>query len=216
MKKVLSLLVLVCFSISLVNAQNAKATTEYNGKLLFVKTIPTNPYTVVGKAKSSQSKNATDAAGTDPTGLKSATIAIDKAIAKETKGKQAAFDAVIIHSPIKMELIKFNSGQLSQNAGCSVFTKDYKKKCGTKDIFFLSRPVKEYDVVKVIEVKNFTGLGQMKMGKDEIDNFCNKLYERSCKEGEDGVDFDGIILLDDNTAVTSYLESKSIQLIKYK
>jgi len=216
MKKLLFLSVILCFTLSAVKAQDAQASTEYNGKLLFVKTIPSNPYTVVGKAKASNSNSAAAEAGTDPTGLKSATIAIDKVIAKETKGKQAAFDAVIIYSPIKMELIKFNSGTINQNAGCSVFSKDYKKKCGKKDIYFLSRPVKEYTEVKEIEVKNFTGLGQMKMGKDEIDNFCNKLYERSCKEAEDGVDFDAIILVDDNTAVSGYLESKSIKLIKYK
>lgn len=216
MKKLLFLSVILFFTLGVVKAQDAKASTEYNGKLLFVKTIPSNPYTVVGKAKASQSKKATADTGMDPTGLKSASVAIDKVIAKEAKGKQAAFDAVIIYSPIKMELIKFNSGTINQNAGCTVFSKEYKKKCGKKDIYFLSSPVKEYTEVKEIEVKNFTGFGQMKMGKDEIDNFCNKLYERSCKEGDDGVDFDAIILVDDNTAVNGYFEAKSLKLIKYK
>ena len=215
MKKLGLLLVILSFALCALKAQEAKASTEYNGKLLFVKTIPSNPYTVVGKAKASNSNKAADQAGTDPTGLKSATIAIDKAIAKEKKGKQAAFDAVIIYSPIKMELIKFNSGSLTENDGCSVFSKEYKKKCGKKDIYFLSRPVREYSEVKEIEVKNFTGIGQMKMGKDEIDTFLNKLYERSCKEADDGVDFDAILVVDDNTAVTSFLETKSLKLIKY-
>ena len=54
------------------------------------------------------------------------------------------------------------------------------------------------------------------MGKDDIDNFFNKLYERSCKEADDGVDFDAIMMVDDNVAVKGYFEAKTLKLIKYK
>ncbi|HOE04111.1 MAG TPA: hypothetical protein PLZ52_02755 [Bacteroidales bacterium] len=216
MKKILSLAIILCCAAGFAISQNAQATTIYNGKLLFVKTIPTNEYTVVGKTKVSNSNKDEAAAGMDPSGIKEVIIAIDKSIKKETKGKQVAFDAVIVHSPNKIELIKFKSGTLAENAGCNIISKDYKKKCGKKDIFFLTKPAFAYTEVKEIEVKNFTGLGQMKMGKDDIDNFFNKLYERSCKEADDGVDFDAIMMVDDNVAVKGYFEAKTLKLIKYK
>ncbi len=216
MKKLVCSLIVICFMFGAAQAQNAQASTIYNGKLLFVKTIPTSEYMVVGKTKVSNSKKDEAAAGMDPSGIKEVIVAVDKSIKKETKGKQVAFDAVIIHSPNKIELIKFKTGTLAENAGCSIISKEYKKKCGKKDIYFLSKPTFAYTEVKEIEVKNFTGLGQMKMGKDDIDNFFNKLYERSCKEADDGVDFDGIMMVDDNVAVRGYFEAKTLKLIKYK
>ena len=71
--------------------------------------------------------------------------------------------------------------------------------------------------MKVIEVKNFTNLGQMKMGKHDIDNFLNKLYERSCKEAKEGVDFDAIIFNDKEVInKRGFLTSKTIELVKLK
>lgn len=216
MKKLLMLGLLLCFSITLVNAQNGKASTLYKGKLVFVNAIPSNPYAIVGKTAFSNSKKDLAAVGADPTGLKKVVMAIDDAIQKETKGKQAPFDAVVVYSPAKIELIKFNSGTLEENAGCTVGNKDYLKKCGPKEIFFLSKPAAAYEEVRVIEVKNFTNLGQLKMGKNDIDNFLNKLYERSCKEASEGLDFDAVLLVDDNVFVNGYIETKTLILIKYK
>lgn len=215
MKKFFSLFIVFSIICVAVHAQVGQATTIYNGKLLFVKTIPSSAYTVVGKTKVSNSNKDEAAAGMDPSGIKEVLVAVDKSIKKETKGKQAAFDGVIIHSPNKIELIKFKQGTLAENTACTVISKDYKKKCGKKDIYFLNKPTVAYTEVKQIEVKNFTGFGQMKMGKDDIDNFFNKLYERSCKEAEDGVDFDAIMMVDDNVAVRGYFEAKTLKLIKY-
>ena len=56
----------------------------------------------------------------------------------------------------------------------------------------------------------------MKMGKNDIDNFLNKLYERSCKEAKAGVDFDAVLLVDDNLVIHGFISTKTLQLIKYK
>ena len=197
------------------HAQNGKATIAHQGKLLFMNAVPTQPYVVVGKAKFKNSNKNIAKAGTDPTGIKKVAIAIEDAVKKVAKGKQKDFDAAIVYSPTKIELIKFNEGVISYNA-CMVGTKGYKKKCGTKDMFFLCIPAKEYDVVKEVNVQNFTNLGQMKMGKNDIDNFLNKLYERSCKEAKAGVDFDAVLLVDDNLVIHGFISTKTLQLIKYK
>jgi len=216
MKRILCLTLPLFLILGAVQAQNnANANIEYKGKLLFVNSTPTNPYTVVGKAGFSNSKKNVQAVGADPTGIKKVAMGVEDALKMQAKGKQKPFDAVIVYSPIKMELIKFTDGGWQENTDCTVGTKDYSKKCGEKEIFFMSVPNQEYDEVKVIEVKNFTNLGQMRMGKNDIDNFLNKLYERGCKEADE-VDFDAILLEDANIVVNGFIETKTLVLIKYK
>lgn len=216
MKKYLGLLLLFCFAFSASETYNGHATIKHEGKLLFINAVPVNSYTVVGKAGFSNSKKNVAEAGADPTGLKKVAIAIEDAAKKELKGKQDPFDAAVVYSPTKIELIKFKSGVVEQNTPCVVGTKDYKKKCGEKDMFFLTRPSRDYEEVKVITVQNFTNLGQLKMGKNDIDNFLNKLYERACKEAQDGTDFDGVLMIDDNIAINGFITTKNLILIKYK
>jgi len=104
-----------------------------------------------------------------------------------------------------------------ENAECTVPFKKYSKKCGQKDIFFFAIPNQEFDEVLVIDVQNFSGLGQMKMGKNDIDNFLNKLYEKACKETKKNeLDFDGIMITDDNIIVNGFISTKTMVLIKYK
>jgi len=216
MKKLIALISVLLFISIQVKSQNGNCRIEYSGKLLFIKSMPVEKYTVVGKAKYSASKKNEEATIGDVTGLHKVTLAIDDVMKKVSKGKQADFDAVIVYSPIKMELIKFTSTDKLVYAKCNVPSKDYIKKCGSKEFFFLSKPIKSYSEVKELEVTNFTNIGQLKMGKDEIDNFMNKLYERSCKEAKDGVDFDAI-LFDDNDILNKkgYLTPRNIKLIKY-
>jgi hypothetical protein len=219
MKKLFILSVLMCFGLSVLHAQeerNGNAYLQHKGKLIFVNAIPANPYTIVGKAAFSNSKKDIAAVGSDPTGIKKVVMALEDAIKKETKGKQVPFDAIVVHSPAKIDLIKFSNGPVEANTACAVGSKDYSKKCGSMEIFFMSRPSAAYEEVKVIEVKNFTNLGQMKMGKNDIDNFLNKLYERSCKEANDGVVFDAVLMVDDNLLVNGFIETKTLILIKYK
>ena len=216
MKKLVFAIVCLSFMVFSVQAQNGKATVTHMGKLIFVNSVPTNPYKVVGKTKFNDSKSNLAAAGADPSGIKKVAIAIEDIMKKVQKGKQADFDAVIAYSPLKIELIKFTNGGIAENSACTVGVKDYiKKKCGQKDMFFLSEPTKPYTVVADVEVKNFTNIGQLKMGKDDIDNFLNKLYERGCKEAKEGVEFDAIIFVDANIVVSGLISAQNIKLIKY-
>jgi hypothetical protein len=196
-----------------ISAQNGTCNVNYKSKLVYFNSIPTDTYTVVGKTKyPSNSKNDEETVK-DVSGVHKVCVAIDEMIAKVAKGKQADFDAVIVFGINKIELIKFNS---TPTKNCTFYSKEYMKKCGSKIIYFLGVPIKTYSVVKTIEVTNFTNIGQLKMGKDEIDNFINKLYERSCKEAKDGVDFDAIIMDDPDMAVKKgFIGSRTIQLIKF-
>lgn len=217
MKKFTITLMLVAFLLSAINAQNGIANILHKEKFIFLNSIPAQEYTVVGKAKYSNSKKNEAMAGKDPSGVKKVILAIDEALEKVEKGKQDDFDGAIVYSPIKIELVKFNGGTMLENAICTVPFKKYSKKCGQKDIFFFAIPNVEFEEVKVIDVQNFSGLGQMKMGKNDIDNFLNKLYERACKETKKKeIEYDGIMMIDDNMVVNGFISAKTLVLIKYK
>lgn len=188
----------------------------YKNNLMFVNAIPVEDYEVVGKAKYNNSKKNEQITVGDVSGLAKVIVALDEVYEDIEKGKHPQFDAAIVYSPIKIELVNFKSDIITY-AICNIGEKGYSKKCGTKIMYLWSKPLADYDVVKVIEVKNFTNLGQMKMGKHDIDNFMNKLYERSCKEAKQGVDFDAIMYNDpDAVNDRGFLSSKTIDLIKFK
>jgi hypothetical protein len=214
MKNTFLIVTLFIFGFVSIKAQNGICKVTYQNKLVYINSIPSDGYTVVGKTKyPSNSKN--DAATVkDVSGVHKVCIAIDDMIAKVTKGKQKDFDAVIVYGVNNIELIKFNNPSPTKN--CTFNSKEYMKKCGSKIIYFLGIPLNAYTVVKTIEVTNFTNVGQMKMGKEDIDDFINKLYERSCKEAKDGVDYDAIIMDDPEMAVKKgFIGSRTIQLIKF-
>lgn len=216
MKKLLSFLIIVAFIAIQAKAQTGTSIIKYSEKVLFINSIPTEPYTVVGKTKYPASKKNDAACAGDVTGLAKVTVAIDDVMERVGKGKQKDFDAVIVYSPAKLELIKFNGGDEATNGKCTVGAKDYVKKCGAKEIYFLCKPIKPFTEVKELEVKNFSNLGQMKMGKNELDNFINKLYEKSAKEAKDGVVFDAIFFNDNEILLKKgYFTPRNIKLIKF-
>lgn len=185
--------------------------------MIFINAVPVSDYELVGKAKYNNSKKNEQQTLGDVTGLAKVILALDDVNEKVTKGKQVPYDAAIIYSPIKIGLIKFKSNDKNENRKCNVGVKEYKKKYGTKIMYFMALPIKQHDVVKEITVKNFTYLGQMKMGKNDNDNFLNKLYERSCKEAKEGLDFDAIIFKDpDVVNKRGFISSKTITMIKFK
>lgn len=195
-------------------AQNGICNVTYKSKLVFINSIPTDAYTVVGKTKYPANSKNDAATSSDVSGVHKVCLALDEMIEKVSKGKHADFDAVIVYGINKIELVKFNSATLTKQ--CTYNSKDYMKKCGSKIIYFLGVPIKPFTVVKTIEVVNFTNMGQLKMGKDDIDNFINKLYERSCKEAKDGIDYDAIIMDDPDMAVKKgFIGGRTIQLIKF-
>jgi len=216
MKKIIGILTVLIFFGTSISAQNGKANVVYKKKLIFLNAIPTESYKVVGKTKYKNTKKNERATIGDVTGISNVVIAIDDALEKVEKGKQESFQAVIVYSPIKIELINFETADPLIYQKCNVGSKGYKKKkCGDKTIYFMSLPMQEYEVVKTIDVKNFTNLGQLKMGKNIIDNFLNKLYERSCKEAKEGIIFDAIILDDpDIVNKRGFLTTKTILLVK--
>jgi len=215
MKKFTIVLILLFGAVWMSQAQNGKCNVTYQGKLIFINSVPSDAYTVVGKAKYANSKKNEEATIADVSGIHKSCLAIDDVLKKVSKGKHPDFDAAIVYSEIKIELIKFSSGTPSD--ACNYNAKNYIKKCGSKVIYFLGLPSGSYDVVKTIEVTNFTNLGQLKMGKSAIDNFMNKLYESSCKEAKDGVDFDAIILDDPEMATKKgFVGGRTIQLVKIK
>jgi hypothetical protein len=215
MKTMSLFLVLLFFSKVSITSQNGTCNVTYKNKYVFFNSIPTDAYTVVGKTKYPASGKNDAATSGDVSGVHKVCLAIDDMIEKVGKGKQADFDAVIIYGINKIELIKYNSPNPTKQ--CTYNVKEYMKKCGAKTIYFLGLPTKTYTVVKTIEVTNFSNIGQFKMGKDEIDNFINKLYERSCKEGKEGVDFDAIIMDDPDMATKKgFVGGRTIQLIKFQ
>ncbi len=217
MKKCAVLLILFVFVYGAVWAQNGYARMTYKEKVVFVNAIPTESYEIVGKAKYKNSKKNEQITVGDVCGLAKVILALDDVNEAVEKGKQAHYDAAIVYSPIKIDLVKFSTADSSIYRKCDVGEKGYKKKCGTKIMCLWSTPIGEYDVAKVVTVENFTNLGQLKMGKNDIDNFINKLYERSCKEAKDGVDFDAIILNDtDLVNKRGFLSTKTIELVKLK
>lgn len=216
MRKIAVLLLLFIAANVTTKAQNGKCNVVYQGKKVFVNSIPTDAYTVVAKTKYPASgKNDAESAG-DVSGIYKVVLTLDEALEKVKKGKLGEFDAIIVYGILKMELIKFNDANPTYQ--CTYNVKDYMKKCGAITVYFLGLPIKEYDVVKSIEVTNFTNLGQLKMGKDDIDNFMNKLYESACKEAKDGgLIFDGIIMDDPDMAMKKgFVGGRTIQLIKTK
>jgi len=218
MKKLISMITIIALTCSFSFAQNGYVTNQYKDKLIFINAIPAAEYDVVGKAKYNNSKTNEQKTIGDATGFAHIVIALDDANKKVEKGKQEDYDAAIIYGPLKIELIKFKSDDKEANRKCTVGVKDYSKKCGSKIMYFMSLPTNAYDVVKDVEVSNFTNLGQMKMGKNINDNFLNKLYERSYKEiKKNGLDFDAIIFDDPNVVNNRGLISlKTITLIKFK
>jgi len=174
MRKISILTMLLMFTVSALNAQNGRCNVTYQGKLIYINSIPTDAYTVVGKAKYTPSKSNEAATIGDVSGIHKTCLAIDDVLKKVSKGKHPDFDAAIVYSEIKIELIKFNNPNPTKTATYN--SKDYVKKCGSKVIFFLGLPTVGYDVVQTVEVTNFTNIGQLKMGKNAIDNFMNKLY----------------------------------------
>ena len=217
MRKIVILSVLFVFTCSALSAQNGYALVAHKDKLIFINAIPTSEYDVVGKAKYSNSKKNEQQTMGDVSGLAKVVLALDDANEKVEKGKQVPYDAAIVYGPIKIELIKFKTLDENKNRECNVGVKDYSRKYGSKIMYFMSLPLKEYDIAKDITVKNFTNLGQMKMGKNNNDNFLNKLYERSCKEAKAGVDFDAVIFKDpDVINKRGFISSKNITLIKFK
>ncbi len=198
-------------------SQNGSVYSSYKNSLVFIKSTPTETYKVVGKTGFKNSKKNVALVGADPTGIRKVVIALDDVSKKVEKGKQEAFEAVIVYSPTKMELINFDNKNSNVNRNCTVPTKGYlKRKCGSKDIFLLTTPKSAFTIVKEVEVSNFTNLGQLKMGKDDIDNFMNKLYEKSCKLAKEGLSFDAIWLDDSEMMVKGgFISTKIIKLIKY-
>jgi len=217
MKKIVTFLILSVFVCNAVWAQNGKAKLTYEGKVVFANAVPTEAYEIVGKAKYKNSKKNEQITMGDVCGLAKVIVALDDANEAVEKGKQTPYDAAVVYSPIKIDLVKFNTTDSAIFRKCNVGEKGYKKKCGTKIMYLWSIPNGNYEVAKVVTVENFTNLGQLKMGKNDIDNFLNKLYERSCKEAKDGVDFDAIILDDpDLINQRGFLSVKSIELVKLK
>lgn len=217
MKKEVILIALIVFVCSSVWAQNGQAKLTYEDKMVFVNAVPTESYEIVGKAKYKNSKKNEQQTMGDVCGLAKVILALDDANEAVEKGKQVPYDAAVVYSPIKIDLVKFSSSDIEVNRKCNVGEKGYKKKCGSKIMYLWSIPIGEYDIAKVVTVENFTNLGQLKMGKNDIDNFLNKLYERSCKEAKDGVDFDAIILDDpDLINQRGFLSVKTIELVKLK
>lgn len=193
------------------------ASTTYEDVLIFINATPVMDYTVVGKTKYKNSKKNERITMGDVSGMSHVLLAIDDALEKVKKGKQEKFQAVYVKGPLKIDLINFATDSMNLYNDCIVGTKGYKKKCGDKPIYYMSRPLKDYEVVKVVEVSNWTNLGQLKYGKNTIDNFLNKLYERSCKEAKEGVDFDAIMLVDtDIVKNKGFLAVRSFDLIKFK
>jgi len=215
MKKIVSFVLILLCAGHILHAQNGICNVNYQGKLIYINSIPADAYTVVGKAKYSASKSNEASTVGDVSGIHKTCLALDDIFKKISKGKHPDFDAAIVYSEIKIELIKFNDPNPTKTATYNA--KEYVKKCGSKVIFFLGLPSAGYDVVQTIEVTNFSNIGQLKMGKNAIDNFMNKLYERACKEAKDGVDFDAIILDDPEMATKKgFVGGRTIQLIKFK
>lgn len=216
MKKLIFILVFLLSAGLISVAQNGKCNVVYQGKKVFVNSIPTDAYTVIAKTKYPASGKNDAASAGDVSGIYKVVLTLDEALEKVQKGKIGDFDAIIVYGILKMELIKFNDA--SPTYQCTYNVKDYMKKCGAITVYYLGLPIKEYDVVKSIEVTNFTNLGQLKMGKDDIDNFMNKLYESACKEAKDsGLIFDGIIMDDPDMAMKKgFIGGRTIQLIKMK
>lgn len=217
MKKTILFTLISLFVCSTAMAQNGHAFLLYEGKLVFVNATPVTDYTVVGKAKYKNSKKNEQMTMGDVSGLAKVIVALDDVNEQVKKGKHPEYDAVVVYSPIKIELVNFST-DIGTYAISNVGEKSYSKKCGDKRIYLWSKPLAEYEVAKVLTVKNFTNLGQMKMGKHDIDNFMNKLYERSCKENKKtGVEFDAIMYNDPNAVNDrGFLSSKTIDLIKFK
>jgi len=215
MKKIALFVMILLIAGNILHAQNGRCNVNYQGKLIYINSVPTDAYTVVGKAKYSPTKSNEAATLGDVSGIHKACLALDDILKKVSKGKHPDFDAAIVYSEVKIELIKFNNPNPTKSATFN--SKDYVKKCGSKVIFFLGLPTVGYDVVQTIEVTNFSNIGQLKMGKNAIDNFMNKLYERACKEAKDGVVFDAIILDDPEMATKKgFVSGRTIQLIKFK
>lgn len=212
------LFLLTAMQLSYFSAQEGNAAVVYSGKLLFINAIPTGEYTVIGKTKCPGSKAQDATAAGDNTGMQKVVYALDAANKKVGKGKLENYEAAIVHAPNNIELINFNDGGVTSNTQCTVNSKDYlKKKCGSKYIYLMIEPAREYTVAASIEVKNFTNIGQLKMGKNDMDNFINKLYERACKEAKDGLDFDAIVFYEKNMTIsTGFLTGRTIQLVKFK
>jgi predicted transcriptional regulator len=219
MKKLITIYLLILFSAPFESiSQNAYVSTQYKEKLIFISAVPTSKYTVIEKVKYSNSKKNEQETMGDVTGMAKVIVTLDEVNEKVSKGKINPYDAVIVFGPLNMELIKFSSDDSDENRKCTVGVKDYSKKNGSKYMFLMSLPLQEYEVVKDIEVSNFTNIGQMKMGKDDTDNFLNKLYERSYKEKKDNnLDFDAIIF-DDPEVINKrgFISSKVVRLIKFK
>ncbi len=217
MKKIALFLTCLLFISSNVIEQNGITSVANQGKLIFVNAIPTSEYVVVGKAKYSNSKKNEQQTAGDVSGMAKVIIALNEANEKVVKGKVEPYDAAIVRTPTKIELINFTSKDELLNRVCNVGERHYKKKYGEKIMYFLSKPSVDYDVVKSIMVSNFSNLGQMKMGANDIDNFLNKLYERSIKEAKNGVDFDAVIYDDINIVnQRGFISAKTIELVKFK
>jgi len=216
MKKATILFTFFIFIFSAVQAQKGNAFLIYKDCLMFVNAMPTQEYEVVGKAQYKNSKSNEQITKGDVCGLAKVILALDDVYKDVEKGKQARFDAAIVKSPIKIELVTFKT-DITTYRKCNVGVKEYSKKCGSKTMYLWSKPTTEYEVVKVLDVKNFTNLGQLKMGKNDIDNFLNKLYERSCKEAKAGVDFDAILFNDSDVInKRGFITIHTIDLIKFQ
>ena len=217
MKKTILFTLFSLFVCSIAIAQNGHAFLLYEGKLVYVNAVPVTEYTIVSKAKYKNSKKNEQMTMGDVSGLAKVIVALDDVNEQIKKGKHPEYDAVIVYSPLKIELVNFST-DISTYAISNVGEKGYSKKCGDKTMYLWSKPLAEYEVVKVLEVQNFTNLGQMKMGKHDVDNFMNKLYERSCKENKKtGIEFDAILYNDpDVINERGFIRSKTIDLIKFK
>lgn len=184
----------------------------YKGKYMFIMTTPSQPYTVIDKAKpDDKGMNMTNEI-LNP---------VDDAITKESKGKMEKFDAVIVYGYYKnMEFIKFNNTESSVTGFPFIYE---NKKQGTKYVYFCMNPTAPYNVVKVFDKSALgqTGLGVQNNAGDtyvvKINAFCEKAGKISKDEA---IDYDAIIVsqtIDPNSAISSGNDfGQNLQMIKFK